>query len=75
MRWLHRAAMDPSEGSTALSTRAEMLRATRPSSAAAATECGALLGLLGLLGCQDDLCRSCMKHAARSCMTFTQREQ
>ena len=71
MRWLHRAAMDPSEGSTALSTRAEMLRATRPSSAAAAVECGALLGLPGLLGCQEDLCRSCMD--ARSRMTFPER--
>ncbi len=75
MRWLHRAAMEPSEGSTALSTRAEMLRATRPSSAAAATDCGALLGLLGLLGCQEDLCRSCMKHEARLCRKITPKEQ
>ena len=70
MRWLHRAAMDPSEGSTAFSMHAEMFRATRPSSAVAATDCDALLGLPGLLGCQEDLCRSCMKCEACSCMSF-----
>ena len=58
MRREQRAAMEPSCGTTAFSTRAEMLRQARPSSASEAD----LPELLTLPVCHDDLCRSCRRH-------------
>ena len=58
MRREQRAAMEPSCGTTAFSTRAEISRQARPSSASEAD----LPVLLTLPVCHEDLCRSCRGH-------------